>query len=1168
MAFFASGFIRAQVGLQGVTIETYYVANAADVGYSDPLSADPLPAGSKTYRMYVDLAPGWELQAIFGATNIGTGEVDTMVFRSTQNFWNHTVLGKLYGYQTNVNDLDNHLIALDSWLSTGRSSGAGAAGLAASRACVLEVLPSEDTNGAAPVHPHTPATLLLHNDAAAGLPLTSEDGNIPYPVGPHPGVCAWTATPGIEALLEPLNQFIDPATQIVVTDGALGVTDTLVGPNSANRICIGQFTTAGVFSGQINLQIRNTLSLAVETYVAATPAPGQFTHSSLVWGPNALPTVTITTPTPAQNFAASVNVPISATAIDGDGTITQVQFFLDGAPLGAPIPAPGPYNTSFTTGLVTTTHQIVASGTDNDGGVSSDTVNISVTGNNPPNVVLTAPSSAITGTTVNVSATATDSDGTVASVQFFFNGAAISPVIPAPGPYVASFTATPAGTYTGLNGIRAVALDNAGASGAASQNITITNNAAPTVSISSPLAGAFVPQGPVLISANAGDTDGSVTQVEFFVNGLSIGVDNTGPSPFTFSWNAVFVGPFGANTLTAVATDNLMLTGNSAPVAVNVINPLGSPYVLGSVNQECNEPTVCIPIKAVSGIADVIGFDVVLEWDNTAVYPTGNVIKSGDIVNPNLFETDNSIDFVNEEMLVSVFLDVDAPFGTDFTGTGDIVCVEFAKRPAFLSVDTTTITVTSMQESYFNGVQQQDPVPPATFTTFRNTVMTSNIVFWEDQSAIGNDGSNVSPTIQANTAIDCSLPSAANPAALSGPVILPDVNGVFTYDLVNGVKFSIGKAIASSTDVQEVINGFDALLTRRVIIDDASFTPNIFQAIAMDVNRDGVISAGDVSQINQRAVFIIDEFRQQWNYNADGSPKPTYSASKDWQFIDNSAIGLNPSYQISSQFPQDNGVGYSKFRVPQVPFCLTAPVTQFATCPVIADETYTGILYGDVNGNWKNTSDVLLRTSDAVEVGVGQAHYSENFVDVPVTFTALDDVNSIDLNLDYDASKLSYHSLLAGDMQAVGYFNENDGKLRITSNSLDVLTEGQVAFMIRFTSLTEDNIEVEDFNAAVGYLNGDKVNVNLVSPGTTTPTGDDVYFNVYPNPTSEYLYIGISKDVTAEVVDMNGRVLMSGISVAANNKQRLDVSQLPSGVYTVRVFGDDYTSAQRVFIGN
>ncbi len=163
----------------------------------------------------------------------------------------------------------------------------------------------------------------------------------------------------------------------------------------------------------------------------------------------------------------------------------------------------------------------------------------------------------------------------------------------------------------------------------------------------------------------------------------------------------------------------------------------------------------------------------------------------------------------------------------------------------------------------------KNPVPPGVFTTFRNTVMTANVEFWEDRSPIGN---SVPVNIQANNSIDCSLASAASPAALVGPVSTTDALGEFTYDLTNGLKITISKDIAATTDVQEVVNGFDALLTRRLIIDDISFTPSVYQAIAMDVNRDGVVSAGDVSQINQRAVLILDEFRQEWNYNSNGTP--------------------------------------------------------------------------------------------------------------------------------------------------------------------------------------------------------------------------------------------------------------------------------------------------------
>ena len=1148
---FSTGAMMAQVGLQDVQVETYYVANATDIAQNGGGAFDPLPAGAKTYRIYVDMLAGWELQALFATTNVGTGEVDTLVFRSTQPFWNHTDRGALYGYGIANNQIDKNVVGLDSWFSTNRTS--------VSNQAVLEVVPSEDTNGAAPTHPHTPANVLSNNDPAAGLALTVEDGSVPVA-----STITWTPTPGIETILDPIfNNANSPATQAVVSDGALGVTVSLQGPNASNRVCIGQFTTAGVFSGQINVQIRRISDNLVEQYVARTPGPGQFTHPNLIWGPNALPTCVLNTPTEGQNFGPAATVNVSATATDSDGSITDVKFYKDGV-LIATVPAPGPYTTSFVTGLVTTTHQIVAKATDNDGGMKSDTNTITVTGNNPPVVNLTAPNAAITGTTVNISATATDPDG-IQSVQFYFNNVAIGAPIPAPGPYATSFTATPAGTYTGVNGIRATAIDNLGAPGSDTENITITNNAAPTVTITVPANGAFVPQGVVAISANAGDTDGSVAQVEFFVNGVSIGVDNSGPSPFTFNWNAVFNAPFGANTITAVVTDNLGLTGNSNSVAVNIIDPSGSPYAVESVTQVCNPETVCMPIKAVAAISDVIGFDMVLTWDNTEVYPTGNVVKSGDFMNTNYFETDNSIDFTNSRMLISVFLDTDAPVGTTFTGTGDIVCVEFAKRVGFAPVDTTDVTVTNMQESYANGVALKNPVPPGTFTTYKETTFSSQVVFWEDQSPIGN---STPVSIQGNTSFNCDLSSAAAPASLAGPVVNTDGTGHFTYNFSTYPKFSIGKDIAPTTDVQEVINGFDALLTRRLIIDDASFTPSIFQAIAMDVNRDGVISAGDVSQINQRAVLFIPEFKQQWNYNAAGAPLPSYSASKDWQFIDNSTVALNPAYQISSAFPNDNAVGYSKYRVPKVPFCITSPVTNFATCPIVSEEIYTGILYGDVNGNYKNSVNVLIRTSESVNVGVGQAQYSQNYVDVPVTFTSTEDINALDLSLDFNGNKLAYESIVSSNIQAVGYYNENDGKLRITSNSLDVLPAGNVVFMIRFTNLTGGQIHTSDFGTTVGYLNGDKVNVNLVTPGSTTSEGNDVDFSVYPNPTNDYLYIGIGKDVKAEIVDMNGRVVVSNISVSANSAQRIDVSGLASGIYSVRVFSNDYTSTQRVFIGN
>ena len=120
--------------------------------------------------------------------------------------------------------------------------------------------------------------------------------------------------------------------------------------------------------------------------------------------------------------------------------------------------------------------------------------------------------------------------------------------------------------------------------------------------------------------------------------------------------------------------------------------------------------------------------------------------------------------------------------------------------------------------------------------------------------------------------------------------------------------------------------------------------------IAMDVNTDGVVSAGDLSQINQRAVLFIPEFQQDWNYNAQGVSNG--QPSRDWLFVDVNTVSASPSYYISTNYPSNDGIGYSKNKFPQVDFCSPIPVSFInGDCPVIGTESYIGVLLGDANGN-------------------------------------------------------------------------------------------------------------------------------------------------------------------------------------------------------------------------
>jgi beta-glucanase (GH16 family) len=77
-------------------------------------------------------------------------------------------------------------------------------------------------------------------------------------------------------------------------------------------------------------------------------------------------------------------------------------------------------------------------------------------------------------------------------------------------------------------------------------------NASPTVAITAPAPAASLSAGDITITATAGDTDGTVTTVEFSNGATYLGADTT--APYSFTWTSV---PSGCYTVTVRAIDNL-----------------------------------------------------------------------------------------------------------------------------------------------------------------------------------------------------------------------------------------------------------------------------------------------------------------------------------------------------------------------------------------------------------------------------------------------------------------------------------------------------------------------------------------------------------------------------------------------------------------------------------
>jgi hypothetical protein len=203
------------------------------------------------------------------------------------------------------------------------------------------------------------------------------------------------------------------------------------------------------------------------------------------------------------------------------------------------------------------------------GVVDNVTVQVPVV-NQAPVTALTAPASGATflaPATIVVSATASDTDGTIATVEFYRGGTTLIGS-DTTSPYSVTWSNAPAGTYA----LTAVARDNAGATTtSAARTITVTGaNQPPAVSLNAPANGAtFTAPATITLSATASDTDGTITTVEFYRGGTTlIGSDTT--SPYGITWSGVAAGSY---QLTAVARDNASGMTVSSTTTITVSDP-------------------------------------------------------------------------------------------------------------------------------------------------------------------------------------------------------------------------------------------------------------------------------------------------------------------------------------------------------------------------------------------------------------------------------------------------------------------------------------------------------------------------------------------------------------------------------------------------------------------
>lgn len=352
-----------------------------------------------------------------------------------------------------------------------------------------------------------------------------------------------------------------PASGAVVTPGnVVGLSATATDADGAvskvdfyvNAALVGSATTA-----PYQAVWTPTVAGAYTLVATATDNSGAVSTSAPVMvRANALPQVSLIAGTPVVNAPGTIT--LTASAQDGDGTITRVDYLRAGVVVGSMTAAP---YTLTLTGVSAGTYAYTANAYDNDGALATSSV-VLVRVNAPPSLTLTSPiSNAVLAARANIllTATASDADGAVTKVEFFANGTLVG--VASAAPYAVTWAAPASGTYT----ITAVATDSDGAT-TSSPSAAIRVNAVPQVSLIAPVANATVnAPGGFTVTANAADNDGAITKVEFYANGGLIG--GVTQAPYSILWNNVSA---GAYTLRAIATDSDGGTTTSAAVAVRV----------------------------------------------------------------------------------------------------------------------------------------------------------------------------------------------------------------------------------------------------------------------------------------------------------------------------------------------------------------------------------------------------------------------------------------------------------------------------------------------------------------------------------------------------------------------------------------------------------------------
>lgn len=247
--------VLSQSGLEGIVVEKYYISNSADsINANDQGATYPLAIGSTTYRVYANLLPGYRIGSIWGNAS------HTLNFSTSTSFYNDPNYSVSTYSGTSVTNTRKHTTLIDSYITI----GAVASGK-------IGVLKTEDSDGTI----GNIQGILANNTIEMGLPIMGTSGMD----GLMPGTPQIPNVLGLTTELDIFDQ--TPGNDFTCNNCAIAALAGVSGVTPSNHVLLGQFTTDGIFSFKLNLQILDTIPGNATMYVSDSVISGEFTFLTI-----------------------------------------------------------------------------------------------------------------------------------------------------------------------------------------------------------------------------------------------------------------------------------------------------------------------------------------------------------------------------------------------------------------------------------------------------------------------------------------------------------------------------------------------------------------------------------------------------------------------------------------------------------------------------------------------------------------------------------------------------------------------------------------------------------------------------------------------------------------------------------------------------------------------